>query len=230
VKTFLPIIILFACSTYTQAAEQSTCFGTTKQGKLENGIQLPDRGDNFISYSKLGILLGRTYVHGKVHEVVVETYKSLAKDYPDKRFVYGETGFKQGGKFSPHKTHQNGLSVDFMVPVINNEGKSIDLPTSPLNKWGYSIEFDERGELENYKIDYGAIAVHLRALNRQAQKSGIAIWRVFFDPKLQKILFATKQGKGLDKILKFSPKPSWVRHDDHYHVDFKVKCEPLGKS
>ena len=117
-----------------------------------------------------------------------------------------------------------------MVPVINNEGQSIYLPTSPLNKWGYSIEFDEKGELEDYKIDYDAIAAHLWALTRQAQKSGITIWRIFFDPKLQKILFSTKLGKGLDKILKFSPKPSWVRHDDHYHVDFKVKCEPFGKS
>ena len=225
-KLFLPIFILLAWC-ISAKAETSTCYGTTKQGKLKNGIQLPDRGDNFISYSKLGILLGRTYVHGTVHEVVVEAYKTLAKDTPDKRFVYGETGFKEGGKFRPHKTHQNGLSVDFMVPVINNEGQSIFLPTSPLNKWGYSIEFDENGELEEYKIDYEAMAVHLRVLNQQAKKSGITIWRIFFDPKLQKILFATKQGKGLNKILKFSPKPSWVRHDDHYHVDFKVKCKPF---
>lgn len=225
-KIFLPIIILLAWCTSAKA-EQSTCYGTTKEGKLENGIQLPDHGDNFISYSKLGILLGRTYVHRTVHEVVVEAYRELAKDYPGKRFVYGETGFKEGGKFRPHKTHQNGLSVDFMVPVINNEGQSIFLPTSPFNKWGYSIEFDEKGALEDYKIDYDAMAAHLRTLNRQAQKSGITIWRIFFDPKLQKILFENKQGKGLDKILKFSPKPSWVRHDDHYHVDFKVQCEPF---
>ena len=97
-KIFLSVIIFLAWCT-SATAEPSTCYGTTKEGKLKNGIQLPDCGDNFTSYSKMGILLGRTYVHRTVHEVVILTYKGLAKDYPDKRFVYGKLDSKKVENF-----------------------------------------------------------------------------------------------------------------------------------
>ena len=47
---------------------------------------------------------------------------------PDTVYKYTETGFENGGKFRPHKTHQNGLSVDFMTPVKNKNNESVHLP------------------------------------------------------------------------------------------------------
>lgn len=35
---------------------------------------------------------------------------------------------------------------------------------------------------------------------------------------------ATPTGKALPKIMLFSVKKPWVRHDEHYHIDFVVKC------
>lgn len=104
-------------------------------------------------------------------EVVEEAYAAMARRHPDVRFVYGETGLAEGGPFKPHRTHQNGLAVDFFVPVRNRESESVPLPTHVLNKWGYDVELD---------------------------------------------------GK-----LRFSTRPAWVRHDEHYHVDFAVPCQPL---
>jgi murein endopeptidase len=73
-----------------------------------------------------------------------------------------------GGRIRPHRTHQNGLSVDFFVPVRNAQGKSVPLPISITNRLSYNIEFDISG-----------------------------------------------------KYVK-----PWVRHDEHYHVDFAVPCKP----
>lgn len=217
-------IFLVSCSSSALALE-STCYGSTSNGRLENGVQLPSKGNNFVSYSTTAELLGRTYVHSKVKEIILASYKSLETEMPKKVYKYAETGFKEGGKFSPHKTHQNGLSVDFMVPVVNNKGESEHLPTHMFNKFGYAIEFDKKGHYKTYRIDYEAMGAHIVSLHKSAKERGAKIWRVIFDPKLQPYLFRTKYGIYLKTHMNFSKKKSWVRHDEHYHVDFIVKCK-----
>lgn len=218
-----------ACSaTWVSAAgaKQSTCHGTTQQGRLADGVRLPLWGSNFQSYSLVASLLGRTYVHSKVREVVISAYQILEASAPAKVFVYGETGWRSGGRFSPHKTHQNGLSVDFMVPIVNKSGESVPLPSNPFNKMGYAIEFNSAGSYKSYAIDYESMASHIVAIHEAATTAGIKIWRVIFDPALQPPLFATSHGDYLRRHIEFSSKPSWVRHDEHYHIDFDVGCEP----
>ncbi len=219
-------LILPTLSTAAEVVE-STCYGTTGNGRLEHAVKLPGKGKNFKAYSSVAGMLGRTYVHNKVSEVFLNAFKSLESSHPTKTYVYGETGLKKGGQFKPHKTHQNGLSVDFMVPILNSKGQSVPLPTSPFNKFGYSIEFDHTGKFKDLTIDYEAMAAHIKALHMEAQKAGIDIWRVIFDPQLQPYLYQTTDGDYIRKNILIPDKKSWVRHDDHYHVDFKVKCKPL---
>lgn len=211
--------------THNAISTESKCFGTTSDGRLENGVKLPAKGNNFISYSTMARLAGRTYVHSSVSEIIIAAYKALEEDQPGKIFKYAETGFREGGEFKPHKTHRNGLSVDFMTPVINNAGKSVHLPTHALNRLGYDIEFNSRGVYKNLVIDYEAMAAHIVALHTQATKSGYDIWRVIFDPKLQPELLNTRYAEYLKKNITFSKKRSWVRHDEHYHVDFAIACQ-----
>lgn len=218
------IIILSLIFSGSALSEDSTCYGTTSNGRLENGVQLPASGENFVGYSAAARLAGRTYVHSKVKEIVVLAYRDLALEHPDKIFKYAETGFKNGGKFKPHKTHRNGLSIDFMTPVIDSQGKSVHLPTHALNKLGYNIEFDEDGLYEGLLIDYEALAAHIVSLHRQAKKAGYDLWRVIFDPALQPKLLKTKYADYLAENIQFSTKRSWVRHDEHYHIDFSIPC------
>lgn len=101
-----------------------------------------------------------------------------------------------------------GLSVDFMTPVMDSNGKSAHLPTHPLNKFGYGIEFNESGKYENLSIDYEALAAHIVALHKQSVKHGYDLWRVFFDPKLQPNLFKTQYADYLKENIQFSKKRS----------------------
>lgn len=221
------LIILLTISAQLAFAKESTCYGETKLGKLVNGVKLPNSGNNFVTYSYTAGMLGRTYVHSKVRTIFLTAYKNLETSMPNKVFKYAETGFKNGGRFKPHKTHQNGLSIDFMTPVINSKGESVHLPTTPLNKLGYSIEFTGDGEFEDFTIDYEALAAHIVELDKAAKSMGLGLWRVIFDPKLQPKLFETKYGAYLQEHIQFSKKRSWVRHDEHYHVDFEVPCKPF---
>lgn len=208
------------------ARADSTCFGTTSNGRLEGACKLPAKGDNFSAYSSMLRLAGRTHVHCTVQSIILDAYAALAEQRPHTSFVYGETGLKKGGRFKPHKTHQNGLSVDFMVPVRDAEGDSVPLPTSVLNKFGYDIEFSSTGRYEDLSIDYEAITAHLAALSHAASRHGVGIWRVIFDPKLQKALEETDAWTEVSSLT-FNQRPSWVRHDEHYHVDFLIPCEGM---
>ena len=156
---------------------------------------------------------------------MLNAYATLESEQPKKLFKYAETGFEAGGKFKPHKTHQNGLSVDFMVPVVNASGESVHLPTHPFNRFGYDIEFDKDGRLDEWRIDYEAMAAHIVALHKASVKRGYNVWRVIFAPELQSYLFETSYTSYLRKHIEFSKKRSWVRHDEHYHVDFAIPCK-----
>ena len=220
-KYLLLILIVFSSEVIS---DESICYGTTSNGRLENGVQLPASGENFESYGAIARLAGRTYVHSSVREIILAAYEDLKITQPGKVFKYAETGLEEGGQFKPHKTHRNGLSVDFIVPVKDEAGNSVYLPTNPFNKFGYSIEFDKAGNYEEFSMDYEALAAHIVALHRESKKKGYDLWRVIFDPELQPRLFKTQYGEYLTQNIQFSKKPSWVRHDEHYHVDFAIPC------
>jgi penicillin-insensitive murein DD-endopeptidase len=202
----------------------SVCRGTVVDGRLEGGRRLPLWGDNFRAYSSIGYLIGRTFVHSAIRDTALEAYDALARQQPELRFVYAESGWPWGGRFAPHKSHSNGTAIDFMVPVRTLDGHIAELPTTFFNKLGYGVEFDKTARAGLHKIDFDAMAVHLLALDKAARGHGIAIQRVIFDPDLQPLLFAGKHGDELRRRINFSRSRSWVRHDEHYHIDFDVPC------
>jgi penicillin-insensitive murein endopeptidase len=217
-------IFSFCLSSSAYSEGKSICYGTTSKGSLKRGVKLPSSGANFESYSFLAGIAGRTYVHSEVQKILLKTYKALEKKYPNKVYKYAETGFEEGGKFKPHKTHQNGLSVDHMVPVLKN-GKSVHLPTNVFNKLGYSIEFDLKGRYKDYQLDYESLGALIVEVHKQTRKLGYKLWRVIFDPKMTPNLLKTFHGKYLKQNIYFTKKRSWVRHDEHIHIDFKIPCK-----
>lgn len=199
----------------------SESVGQTNDGRLAHGKRLPSSGPGFATYSRFGSFLGRTAVHHRVRDAMLDAYAALDAERPATTFLYGETGWPRGGRFRPHRTHQNGLSVDFMVPVLR-DGEPDRLPTGLLHKFGYGVDFDDQGERGDLAIDFDALAAHLYHLDQAAEANGLAIEVVIFAPGLQDELAAAERGGVLTQQLRFSRNPSWVRHDDHYHVDFRL--------
>jgi len=204
----------------------SQCYGTVGNGRIEGSVKLPLSGANFSAYSTLAAGAGRTHVHAAVAEVLAASYAALQKTSPAVTYVYGETGWPAGGRFRPHRTHQNGLSVDFFVPVRDAAGKSVPLPTGLSNRWGYDIEFDGNARYGEYAIDFPALAEHLYQLDLAAKARGVGIALVIFETGYLPRLFATPRGAYLQQNLPFMKGKPWVRHDEHYHVDFAVPCKP----
>jgi penicillin-insensitive murein DD-endopeptidase len=208
-----------------ESSAPSLSLGSPSRGRLLHGKRLPTSGENFVAYSRLGALLGRNSVHGEVRGIVLDAYHDLAAERPDARFVYGETGWPRGGRFRPHRTHQNGLSVDFMVPVRDAAGAATRVPTWPWLRFGYEVEFDSLGRFEDMEIDFAAVAAHLSALDGAARRRGHRVERVIFAPELMERLGQSAEGERVLREIPFMKGKPWVRHDEHYHVDFRL-AEP----
>jgi len=201
----------------------SRSIGSPSNGSLEHGKRLPTSGHNFGCYSRVGTLLGRNSVHSSVRDAVVDAYAVLEKRAPGWHFTYGETGWPRGGRFRPHRSHQNGLSVDFMMPLRDiKTNEPVRYPASPLNKFGYGLEFDQRGALETNEIDFEVLARHLAALDEASKRHGLVIAKVILAPEYLPLLWSTDTGKTLRTKLPFMETPAWVRHDEHYHVEFRT--------
>lgn len=195
----------------------SLAIGSVSNGSIKNAKRMNFEGENFTTYSFACYMLGRTFVHDKVRAAMLESYRTCEQSCPDIQFVVGEIGRKHGGSFAPHRTHRNGMSVDFMTPLLY-KGKP---KTSHhlLNLWGYRFEFDNKGKKDNWEIDYETTARHLLTLDKAAKKNGLRIKKVIFDPVLRPYLLATPTGQRI-KHLPFTKNRVIIRHDDHYHVDF----------
>lgn len=203
----------------------STSLGTVSNGKLENATLIPFKGENYEYFDVASYLGGRAFTNSKVAEITVDTYKSLRNQGVMRHFKVMEFSNKHGGKMYPHRTHQNGLSVDFMMP-LRKDGK----PYYELDNKGashYLMDFDTEGNYEEDKtvsIDFDMAAQHILELDKQARKKGMRIQKVIFNTDLKDELFASKFGGELKTsgiyITKNLSKLINDLHDDHYHVDF----------
>jgi penicillin-insensitive murein DD-endopeptidase len=201
---------------------ESVSVGTPAKGSLKDGVSFAAQGSGFATYSSLGTVLGRQYVHSRVHNALVEAFASLHTAAPDRTFVLGETGLKAGGRFSPHKTHQNGLSVDIFMPVRDGEARRVLMPTAPWNKFGYSLEFDASGRGEGLVIDFESVAELLIEIDRQAQGHGLAVERIIVAPEYVERVLSAKANGIRQLSQRFMRTPAWVRHDEHLHIDFRL--------
>lgn len=221
----LTVLACLASSVLTGALAQSTCYGQVNKGRVEHSVSLPREGANFVRMAQGPISAGRVFVHSLVHNILIDAFASLSTEMPGIRWVYGETGLAEGGPMPPHKTHQNGLSVDLFVPVLDRAGNSVQFPNRADNGYGYQVDFDASGQNSSHSIDFAGLGELLYQLQVAAQKRGSGLSLVVFQKELRSRLFETKRGEWLKANIPF---PNWddaVRHDDHVHVDFHVPCK-----
>lgn len=205
---------------------KSKSIGTVSNGKLENGKIMPFYGPNFTYFDNDSYLGARAFTSDKVKTIVLNTYNSLNRLYPERKFYLMELSNQHGGKMYPHRTHQNGLSVDFMMPKLKNGKPNYELDS--LGKNHYFLKFNDKGEyLENtsIKVDFDLIAHHILLLEEEAKKIGYCIEKLIIKIEYKDYLFDTPNGKRLKEsgiyiVNNLTPLINAI-HDDHFHIDFK---------
>lgn len=195
--------------------------GRRGRGRLEHGHVFAPVGVGHQAYSMLGAGLGRQYAHHAVRDTLTEAF-AVRRAAGAARYVLGETGLRGGGRMRPHRTHQNGMSVDVFMPVRDAGNQPSSLPTWPWHGFGYRWEFDRAGSAPPYHIDFVELAELLRATEARAAAHGLELERVIIAPEYVPLVLATAPGKRLGAIAsRLTRRPVWVRHDEHVHLDFR---------
>lgn len=203
---------------------ESESIGSVGKGSLKNGKLMPFIGANYSYFDTLSYFEGRAFTHSKVKDVILEAYDSLAK-LNDRHYKLMELSNEEGGKMFPHHTHQNGMSVDFMMPLVQHGKPYYDLDDTGADH--YLLKFDDDGlysEDKSVSVDFDLIAQHILILEHFARSKGYKISKVIIKIEFKDELFATPYGKQLKAsdvyvVQKLTPLVNSL-HDEHYHIDF----------
>lgn len=224
---FLVIAISASPQLFHKNKLPSKSIGKVNSGQIENAWLLPRKGENYKFFSWFSYyILGRAFAHADVYNTIVSSYEELAKANPEIKFRYMECSRKNGGRAWPHRTHQNGLSADFMTP-LKKKGKQ-KLTYDRIGMLRYAMNFEKNGQAKINKkvsIDFDLMAQHILTLNESAKKNNLQIKKVIWNTHLRDELFNSKHGKQLKATgIYFTRNLSTQLnrlHDDHYHIDFE---------
>ena len=205
----------------------SSSHGHVSKGQLKHGRLIPFSGENFIYFDSSSYLSGRAFGHEKVVNTITQSFESFENSYPKRTFRVMELSNEHGGKIFPHRTHQNGLSVDLMMPLIKDG--EIYTKEDDTGIAHYVLDFNDSGQLTedpSVSIDFELVAAHILQLEKAARKNGLKIKKVIINTNLKDELFATESGKKLKQsgvyiVRNLEPLINDL-HDDHYHVDFEI--------
>lgn len=206
---------------------ESQSVGKVNDGKLINGYKFPFIGDNFKYFRFFDYyILGRCYVHSDIYKIVIDSYKDLKAVYPGYRFKIMECSQRKGGFSFPHRTHQNGTSIDFMTPL--KKGNKCVTRYDKIGMWRYLMQFDAEGKKrfnKKIEIDFDKMAQHILLLEKIARQNGYRIKKVILETNLKDEIYSSEFGNKLKKsgiyFVRNLPKNINVLHDDHYHIDFE---------
>ena len=165
-------------------ASRST--GTVSNGKLINGKLFPFKGNNFEYFDETSYLAGKAFTHSTIKSIVLNSYKGLETSIPKRKFKIMECSHQHGGKLQPHRTHQNGTSIDFMMPLTQKKQ-----PYYSLDQTGfahYLLSFDDNGKYSldsSVSIDFDVVATHILTLEKNARQFGYKIKKVIIKLELK---------------------------------------------
>ncbi len=208
---------------------KSRSIGSVGKGGIENPYLMPYSGNNFRYFSQISYyLLDNGYVNSKVHATTLDAYTLCESTCKGVEFRIMECSNRTGGKMLIHRTHQNGLSIDFMVP--KKKGDSQSKLFDRLGIFHYLLEFTNSGQLKldkKVEIDFEAMGRHLLALDDASRKNELRIKKVILKIELKDDFYKTKSGRKVkQRGIYFAKALSNIVndvHDDHYHVDFEIR-------
>ena len=202
----------------------SISHGSVSNGSLEHGKLIPYYGSNYSYFDTTSYFSGRAFLHQDVLAFTLKAYKNL-ENVSNRFYRIMECSNQMGGKLWPHQTHQNGTSIDFMMPLTKDYKPYYNLDEIGLRH--YWLSFDDNGkysEDKSVEIDFEAIAQHILLLNEAANEKGWKIKKVIIKIELKDELYATPSGKKLKAkgiyVVQGLSKMVNALHDEHYHIDF----------
>lgn len=208
-------------------SQPSKIHGIESAGTLDHAKLLPFSQGNFRYFDTMSYLWGHAFMADKMQQTLLASYKELETTAPGRIFTYMESGLQNGGLIPGHRTHQCGLSVDLMVPLVKDGQPYYKLDT--IGGAHYQLDFDDKGRWlgdSTVMIDFNLLGLQILSLDKQARKQGMHVKKVILKLELKDDFYATVNGKAVRKkgiYLAMNLPPNVNKqHDDHFHVDFEL--------
>lgn len=204
----------------------SVCTGTEAGGTLSHAKLLPFSGSNYRYFDSSSYISGHAFMSDKMMHTLEASFAEMELTAPGRKFSYMESGVEFGGPIPGHRTHQNGRSVDLMVPLLKDSLPYYALDT--IGGWHYRLDFNEHGKYTadtTVSIDFNLIGLWVLALDKHARKNGLHVKKVILMLELKDNFYASTNGKkvknkGIYLAMNLPPATN-KQHDDHFHVDFE---------
>lgn len=210
----------------------SISHGTVGNGSLENGKLIPWEGIGYRYFDTASYLGGRAFLNDKVLASILDGFKALNGFKPieegEKKplFRVMECSHQKGGKLYPHRTHQNGTSVDLMMPKLKNGQDYNEL--DDIGSRHYFLNFSDQGILDSdtsVQINFEKVASMIMCMNKGAQLYGYKVSKVIIKIEYKDALFAGPVGQklkssGIYIVKSLGPQVN-AFHDEHIHLDFE---------
>ncbi len=192
--------------------------GAPNQGKLKNGVQIPDSPLYVRRYKN--IMWGSSHTIETLLKAVARFRQDLAFDH---ELVLADMSRRSGGRFPPHKSHQAGRDIDIWMPTLKGVYKQKYLGDQVRDRkprsneidwyatWGLVRALIETGEVIKIFLDY--------PLHEKLYTAAVEMGAT--QAELAQIQWPRGRGAG-GSILSHS-----AGHVGHIHVRFK--CGPADQ-
>ena len=174
---------------------KSVSRGLANNGSLSGGVQL----QNGAGYTVRNPT--RSYGTSSTVSLIMDTMAAYAKKYPNgPKFSIGDLSAKNGGRVSPHLSHQSGRDVDISY-IRTKDGTKLDIEKN----WYVLERF-----LKTQKIQYIFMNYELQEyFYDYARKKG------YSEAQLRHMIQYPNGKKSYDAIIRHSK-----GHGNHFHVRF----------
>lgn len=184
----------------------------SSQGSLTNGSLMPKSGLGFRRVGDESESWGAGHMISLIENASAYFTKEI---WPGKEICVGGIAKQFGGKYGPHKSHQNGLDADILFvgnndwkSVLNEKGEVTDRFNTEMN-WAFWRSIFDQKIVENGK----EISI---------------VTMILVDPRIKTFLcdWGTKNNifaNPIDRELMTRIRPT-EGHDDHMHI--RIRCSP----
>lgn len=106
------------------APELTGSIGMTHRGMLENGQEIPAKGEGYVFLRDNG----RHYATERFAAAIERAAKSVEEQRPGGTLVIGDVSAKHGGALLPHLSHRSGRDADLILYAETLEGVPVPAP------------------------------------------------------------------------------------------------------
>ena len=201
-----------------QPPSDSVSLGTTHDGRLEDAVALPFRGDGFHWETNRGNADAR-YGTAELVGALTRAAAAVARAHPGSDLVVHDLSRPDGGPVRGHRSHRSGRDADVGYYALDGDG-------APMNPT-VSIWFTRSGRARAGRATFDGERNALLLRELLADRA-IEVQQVFMARHLQRRVVSATPRRLRDRLRRVLRTPRGRRVDPHAdHLHLRIRC-PRG--